>query len=131
MENFNAIYEAVNSTTLKVEDFANGTGYYDALCLQDVGTEVLKFQDQHGRRGLIAPMTEGFNVVIFERYKDNDGVLVSNTPTGGAIDVVLGLNSMVDDSTVYRVIGDVQYAPEGRRQPNVRKLYNILTRQAA
>lgn len=64
-----------------VTDGANGTGYFDGLTSIDNPFEegdCAKFTDQYGRVGVVL-FTDFGNVVMFQRYKDNDYVFVSNT----------------------------------------------------
>jgi hypothetical protein len=74
----NRINNVLDADTVK--DSANGTGYLDGLTrLKNTFEEGdrAKFTDEHGRVGVVL-FTDFGNVVIFQRYKDNDYVFVSN-----------------------------------------------------
>lgn len=121
--NFDKNFELVATFEGDVSEFANGTGYYDNLCYQDIGLEVQNFTDEYGRRGLIIPLLDGYNIVIFERYSASTiNALVSNTPFGGAAERVLGIDSQVDDEAVDRLIGDIEFSKE--KEADIRKMFN-------
>lgn len=123
---FNIVYSRVEAAVaLDATEYGNGTGYFDEICTLELGTDVCRFEDDHGRRGLILPIVEGFNIVIFERFKDND-ILVANVPPGNGLEACLGLNGEVSDDTLDVLMGSAIWAEEGKRIPLVAQMAQAL-----
>ena len=88
-ETFSRCFNAIISTTVFNPSWANGTGYMDGLVhdqsLMDkmpIG-DIVKFEDDHGRRAIAVKTRHGL-AVLFERYSPEgeyrSGVVVSNLP---------------------------------------------------
>ena len=72
-------YNTLSLPTIVVgPEASNGTGYFDPLMHRDFGMQRMLFIDMHGRRGMIIPLSPCNNVVIFQRYRDNNRIFVTN-----------------------------------------------------
>jgi len=123
--NFNDVFEAVDTADVNVDEHHNGTGYFDSLRKADVGQDVCKFTDNKDRRGIIIPLLDGRNIVIFERYAmGKHDVLVANLPTSvKSISAVLGLNGQISDDRIMDLVGFSHRKEAGQRIANVTKMF--------
>ncbi len=62
------------------DTWSNGTGYFDNLAAKVFeGRQPFATTDTHGRKIIAVPHPEG-TLVIFERYVDGQGPLITHTP---------------------------------------------------
>ena len=65
-------------TAEQIDNGKNGTGYYDGLMDLSL-TETHQFIDEFKRNGLVIPIKDNKNLVVFKRYGDpNNDVVVTN-----------------------------------------------------
>ena len=75
------LFNLIPTTVEYKESWANGTGYFDNACDEQID-EVCKFTDKDGRKGILIPY-DGHTICVFERFAPGGCdafVLVSNTP---------------------------------------------------
>ena len=78
-KHFNKLFDEFHEVKYK-EEWANGTGYLNGFVRDDEAfsnSNKVKFYDGYGRR-CIGIKKDNNIAVIFERYSDNDDVLVCN-----------------------------------------------------
>jgi len=77
---FKTAFDACPETLTGV--VTQGTGYYENLVHRNLGTIPSKFIDDKGRHGLVLPLSEDIenpeNLIVFERYSNNETIIVSN-----------------------------------------------------
>lgn len=60
------------------DSWANGTGYFDNAVKDDSITEPSKFEDPHGRYGVIVPVKNGKgSLVVFQRRLGTDVIVIN------------------------------------------------------
>ncbi len=89
----------------------NGTGYFNGLMrMKAPASDVdrARFTDRHGRHGVVLFNKLG-NVVFFQRYTDNDNVVVSNTPQAWTNVIPQGALTKSDVERILNTFNDVNY----------------------
>lgn len=123
---FELAFNELNDFT-EVDSHLGSTGYYENLTDVKLGTDMLRFTDKHNRRGIILPIIDGGNIVVFERFTggDND-VLVANYPSWlGGYSAMLGLSGAVGDGQFQSLAGFGYRGEEGERVPAVAYLLSM------
>lgn len=82
---FNAVFNAIDESVEFSTEWKNSTGYLDGvfkeeLCEQLKPGAMVKFIDDFGRKAIMVGTRFG-NAVVFQRYKDNEDVFVTNGPS--------------------------------------------------
>jgi hypothetical protein len=116
VSDFAQITRELDADTVKAAE--NGTGYFDGLVHRDLGLEPgarAKFTDRHGRRGVVLATQLG-NVVIFQRYIDDERTLVHNEPTELSNIVVRTGAMSTEEFGILNGMGKVNAIEQGLRK---------------
>ncbi len=121
---FNAAFDRINATVAFNPDWKNGTGYLNGAVVEQI-SETSKSVDDHGRKIILIPVVIG-NLVLFERYKGGNGVIVCNCPR--TIEAIVpGLSNQISDETLSDILGS-EYEPDiGQR---LRKFAELSAKKA-
>ena len=76
-------------------NWKNHTGYLDGAATASIPS-VCSFIDDYGRLGVIIPFENNENIVIFQRYKGNDEVIVYNFPRRKSCDYLFQPGVLLD-----------------------------------
>ena len=79
----------------------NRTGYFNGLVHLNLN-EIHSFTDDYGRKGIVIPLKEKKNLVVFQRYKNNENILALNGPV--EIERALGCRFEEDDIMLIEAI---------------------------
>lgn len=129
---FDRAFEELDTANVDVDQHHNGTGYLNTLTKVKVGTDCQKFTDRDGRRGVILPVVDGLNVVVFERSPGEDTpILACNTPrseTLPGLASLLGLNGSLSDDTFAQLLGYNYTEKKGERQSDLAKFVQAVAK---
>ena len=113
VKEFNDLYDrAVTISTEEIESGANGTGYFDNLVYKtikglDVAGDTVKGVDQYGRKVILIKLVNT-NLVIFQRYANDDSAYVYNSSINGLFktgNILLDQVPICSGSPLYTNIG--------------------------
>jgi len=110
-ESFATVFDDPNVESIEFKkEWSNGTGYFDFAVYGEHAPrvapgKVVKCMTPGNRRMIVVGTHLG-NVVVFDRYADNDrGVFVYNTTTAVERTNLIRNNSLQDDD-MYVILGD-------------------------
>ncbi len=94
------------------ERFNNGTGYFDGL--ESVKFESpVKFIDDANRPVVVVPLKSGRNLIVFQRYSNDDRILVSNGIRAFASALTEDQISLVEDFVSGKAISEDRFTKIG------------------
>ena len=103
---FNATFDSINTVVEFNPKWKNGTGYFDHAVEDSPVSVMSKTTDDHGRKIILVPTPVG-NAVVFQRFKNDDSVVVCNIPQplkvlAGSV----GLESSLSEAAIEWVVGN-------------------------